>query len=172
MFRSCAHDCYYHVQIPDIPLCSTNQVFANRADELLDYLKQQGFTIDRKQTVKFNRRQLELCFPEQVHKKNFQAMCDFMTSGPSIAVSLTADKGVMLLKDLCGHEDPVIAREKQPLSIRAKFGTNALKNAVHVSLTPQVRLPPRFGITQVLCSSIFCTVLNHKSLLLVFCRRL
>lgn len=59
---------------------------------------------------------------------------DFMTSGPVEIMVLAGRGAVSKLSRLMGPENPKIARETHPESIRAQFGgESALRNAIHGS---------------------------------------
>jgi len=61
-----------------------------------------------------------------------------LASGPCIAVEFVSGNGaVETLREICGPSDPDVARTIRPASIRAKFGVNAVQNAVHVTDLPE-----------------------------------
>ena len=97
-----------------------------------------SFTLDRVDAVEF----LEVykgVVPE------FAAMVDELTSGAFVAmeVALSEDGGsgengvVEALREACGPADPEIARVLRPQSVRAKFGFDKVRNAVHCTDLPE-----------------------------------
>lgn len=54
-------------------------------------------------------------------------------AGPCVAMEVRGEDVVRRLRDLAGPHDAVIAREIAPKSIRAQFGHNQIRNAVHVT---------------------------------------
>lgn len=44
---------------------------------------------------------------------------------------------IKLTQEMVGHEEPATAKQKNPKSIRALFGEDLMKNAVHLSATVQ-----------------------------------
>lgn len=65
----------------------------------------------------------------------FTSMSDELTSGPCIAFEVADRDGgpeiVEAFRELCGPADPELARVLRPKSIRAQFGLNKIKNAIH-----------------------------------------
>lgn len=55
---------------------------------------------------------------------------EFVTSGPSIVMVLDGERAVERLREIVGATDPKLA---QPGTLRAMFGTELPKNAVHAS---------------------------------------
>lgn len=58
-------------------------------------------------------------------------MVDQLFSGPCVAIEVRAEKAVSAFRELCGPSDPAVAKHIRPDTLRAKFGTDRLKNAVH-----------------------------------------
>lgn len=56
-----------------------------------------------------------------------------LSSGPAVVLELRGDSIVETLRDMAGPYDPEIARALRPATLRARFGLNAVKNAVHVT---------------------------------------
>uniref|UniRef100_A0A7S0IEW9 DM10 domain-containing protein n=1 Tax=Micromonas pusilla TaxID=38833 RepID=A0A7S0IEW9_MICPS len=98
-----------------------------------------SFTLDRVDAVEF----LEVykgVVPE------FAAMVDELTSGAFVAMEVArsedggsgGENGVVeALREACGPADPEIARVLRPRSVRAKFGFDKVRNAVHCTDLPE-----------------------------------
>lgn len=56
-----------------------------------------------------------------------------LSSGPAVVLEVRGDDVVPDLRALAGPYDPEIARALRPGTLRARFGVNAVKNAVHVT---------------------------------------
>lgn len=71
-----------------------------------------------------------------VHKGKpfFNALCSFMSSGPSIAMVLEGDGAIANWREVMGATDP---DQAAPGTIRSDFGTNIERNAVHGSDSPE-----------------------------------
>jgi len=85
------------------------------------------FTLDRANAMEFY----------EVYKgvvPEYNSMVDELTSGPFVAVEVASKSGsspVDAMRELCGPLDPEIARVLRPTSLRAKFGFDKVRNAVH-----------------------------------------
>ena len=58
-------------------------------------------------------------------------MVEEMTNGPCIALEVRQNNPVAALRELCGPLDPEMARNVRPKTIRAYYGKDKAKNAVH-----------------------------------------
>ena len=54
-----------------------------------------------------------------------------MTNGPCIALEVRQDNVVTSLRELCGPHDPEMAKTVRPKSLRAVYGKDKGRNAVH-----------------------------------------
>lgn len=70
----------------------------------------------------------------------YNAQVEELTSGTLVAMQLAAPNGsatVPALRELCGPPDPEIARVLRPKSLRAQFGSDKVKAAVHCTDLPE-----------------------------------
>lgn len=63
----------------------------------------------------------------------YQQMCDQLCEGPSMALEISSDEEntVENFRQFCGPSDPEIARHIRPHTLRAVYGRDKIKNAVH-----------------------------------------
>eukprot|EP00793_Prasinoderma_coloniale_P007035 PRCOL_00006887-RA len=66
---------------------------------------------------------------------SFRVLVDFMSSSECHAMVLSGVGAVRRWRALCGPTDPQEARDSAPSSLRALYGTDSLRNAVHASAT-------------------------------------
>ena len=66
----------------------------------------------------------------------YNQMVDELSSGPCIALEVSGDNAHGAFRELVGPSDPEIARHLRPRSIRAKFGEDKIKNALHCTDLP------------------------------------
>ena len=59
-----------------------------------------------------------------------------LMSGPCVALEVRAEDAVSSFRAMCGPWDVEMARELRPLTIRAKFGEDIVKQAVHCTDLP------------------------------------
>lgn len=64
-------------------------------------------------------------------------MIDQLASGPAVALEIRQDDAVDKFRQLCGPYDPEIAKKLEPQSLRAKYGSDRVRNAVHCTDLPE-----------------------------------
>ncbi|EDO34502.1 predicted protein, partial [Nematostella vectensis] len=64
-------------------------------------------------------------------------MVEELCSGPCLAVEVRGQDVTKTFRDFVGPADPEIARHLRPKSLRAKFGKDKIKNAVHCTDLPE-----------------------------------
>ncbi|GAQ77823.1 Nucleoside diphosphate kinase [Klebsormidium nitens] len=71
----------------------------------------------------------------------YNGLVDELKSGPLIALEVTSRDGspdvVQELREFCGPADPEIGKVLRPQSLRAQFGIDKVKNAVHCTDLPE-----------------------------------
>ncbi|KAL6479803.1 hypothetical protein MHYP_G00108360 [Metynnis hypsauchen] len=107
----------------------------DKAEEIEDIILQSGFTILQKQKVQLSPEQCSDFYAEQYGKLFFPSLTAFMSSGPVIALALARHQAISTWKALMGPANSTKAKETHPDSLRAKYGTSDLRNAVHGSET-------------------------------------
>ncbi|XP_017547433.1 nucleoside diphosphate kinase homolog 5 [Pygocentrus nattereri] len=107
----------------------------DKAEEIEDIVLQSGFTILQKQKVQLSPEQCSDFYAEQYGKLFFPSLTAFMSSGPVVALALARHQAISTWKALMGPANSTKAKETHPDSLRAKYGTSELRNAVHGSET-------------------------------------
>ena len=114
----------------------------DKADAIKDRIEKEGFTIVRQRRVRLSKAQAQAFYAEHEGREFFEGLTDFMSSAPIIAMVLEKENAIKSWRELIGPTNSNLAREeaeaKSPLdqdswSIRALFGTDGQKNAVHGS---------------------------------------
>lgn len=103
-----------------------------RAGAIIDFILAEGFEISAMQMFWLDRPTAEEFL--EVYKgvvAEFPALAEELTTGPCIALEIRQDNAVTTFRELCGPHDPDLARAVRPKSIRANFGRDKVKNAVH-----------------------------------------
>ncbi|MED6265091.1 Nucleoside diphosphate kinase 7, partial [Characodon lateralis] len=72
-------------------------------------------------------------YVEHQSKAFFNNLVQFVSSGPVVALELMGDEAISIWKRLLGPADSALARKEAPQSVRAQFGTDAVKNVCHGS---------------------------------------
>lgn len=61
----------------------------------------------------------------------FSELLEFITSGPVVAMEILGDDAIGRWKQLLGPANSVVARTDAPNSIRARFGSDSIRNVAH-----------------------------------------
>lgn len=109
---------------------------------ILDQLAASGFAIAGVHMITLTRPNALEFF--EVYKgvvPEFVDWVDEVVGGKSVALQVVKsgakDGSVLALRELCGAHDPEIARHLHPASLRARFGEDKVKNAVHCTDLPE-----------------------------------
>ena len=102
------------------------------AGKIIDIVLQEGFEISCMEMFYLDKTNAEEFF--EVYKgvlPEYSGIIDHVTSGPVIVMEVRQENVVPALRALCGPHDPEIARALRPNTLRAYFGKDRVKNAVH-----------------------------------------
>ncbi|OAF68187.1 hypothetical protein A3Q56_04059 [Intoshia linei] len=102
-----------------------------RAHEIEDIILRSGFTILQKKCVKLPPEQVSDFYKEHYGRMFFPALVAYMCKGLIVVYDLAKENAVEDWKKLIGPNDSELARETVPDSIRAIYGTDERRNAVH-----------------------------------------
>ncbi|KAG7328865.1 hypothetical protein KOW79_007039 [Hemibagrus wyckioides] len=108
---------------------------ADKADEIEDIILLSGFTILQKRKLQLSPEQCSDFYAKHYGQPFFPSLTAFMSSGPVIALALARHRAIATWKSLMGPSNSTKAKETHPESLRARFGTSDLRNAVHGSET-------------------------------------
>jgi len=105
----------------------------HKADEIEEIILRHGFSILRKRRMQLTPEQTSEFYAEHYGKMFFPSLIAFMSSGPILAMILARDNAVTYWRQIIGPTQTSRARDEAPESVRALFGTDNQKNAVHGS---------------------------------------
>ena len=100
---------------------------------ILDRVRGGGFEIVRQEWMQLTRDQAAKFYAEHEGRSFFDKLCEFMSSGPVVALSLRRPDAIKGWRSLCGPTNSDRAREESPGSLRALYGLDGSYNAVHGS---------------------------------------
>ena len=69
--------------------------------------------------------------------REYTSMVEELIAGPCIAMQITGSDAHSRFRKLTGPADPEVARHLRPETLRAKFGVDNVKNAVHCTDLPE-----------------------------------
>lgn len=104
-----------------------------RAGEIVSSIMKAGFEVSAARTVHFTP--VEAAEFLDVYKgviPHYPSVLDAMTGTPCLALELRKDADVVpSFRELCGPHDVEIARHLRPGTLRARFGLDSARNALH-----------------------------------------
>jgi len=104
-----------------------------KTDEIEEIILRHGFYILRKRRMQLTPEQTSEFYAEHYGKMFFPSLIAYMSSGPILALILAREDAVTYWRQIIGPTQTSKARDEAPESLRALFGTDNQKNAVHGS---------------------------------------
>jgi len=101
---------------------------------IISRLEQEGFEILAARKLKLTEDQARAFYAVHKERPFYRPLVEFMTSGPVWAMALERDNAVDYLRKVMGATDSTKAEKG---TIRAQFGTNIERNAIHGSDSPE-----------------------------------
>lgn len=105
-------------------------VRSGKTGPILSMINAAGFEIAAMKMLRLTRQQAEEFYAVHRERGFYQALVEFMTSGPVVVMVLRHDNAVEQFRKLIGNTDPAKA---EPGTVRAEFATDIQMNAVHGS---------------------------------------
>jgi nucleoside-diphosphate kinase len=97
-------------------------------------LEQEGFEILAGRKLRLSEDQAKAFYAVHKERPFYRPLVEFMTSGPVWVLALERDNAVEHLRKVMGATDSAKAEKG---TIRAQFGTNIERNAIHGSDSPE-----------------------------------
>lgn len=106
--------------------------------EVISRIEAKGYDIDAIRMLKADRTLLEQHYAEHIGKGFYEALIEFMMSGPIVAIVASGNRVIEGFRSLSGVTDPTHAA---PGTIRGDLardqGTKVVQNIVHGSDSPE-----------------------------------
>nr|XP_025146903.1 thioredoxin domain-containing protein 3 isoform X1 [Bubalus bubalis] len=106
-------------------------VTQEQREDIMKIIKETGFDITQMKETLLTEEEAEKIYFKIKRKVFYKDVLDVLAEGTSLVMILTKWNAVSDWRRLMGPTDPEEARLLSPDSIRAQFGKNILKNAVH-----------------------------------------
>ncbi|XP_069617787.1 nucleoside diphosphate kinase homolog 7 [Ranitomeya imitator] len=106
--------------------------------KIINHILNAGFEISALQMFTMEKANAEEFY--EVYKgvvAEYTEMVVELCSGPCLAMEIQAPDAPKSFREFCGPADPEIARHLRPRTLRAQFGKNKVKNAVHCTDLPE-----------------------------------
>ncbi|CAE7445527.1 Nme7 [Symbiodinium sp. KB8] len=118
-------------------LCLVKPDVYNRAGDIVDSIQAEGLTVSRCRLVQLSRAEAEeFLAPRRKNRAFAAAFADhakLLCADAVLALEVKGNDSVSSMHLLAGPAQPHDALQAAPASIRARWGTDAIMNAVHVS---------------------------------------
>lgn len=100
---------------------------------ILTLILQSGFKVNRLKMLRLSPAQAQTLYLEHQSQPNFSEILACLTSDVVTGLELVGENAVSVWRELMGPANSLTARVEKPDSIRAKYGTDGSRNAVHGS---------------------------------------
>lgn len=116
-----------------LTILKPDSVAAGNVGKILDHLIQEGFVIRGLRLIRMTDRQARAFYEVHAERPFYGDLVSFMTAGPVVVAALQRADAVSHLREVMGATD---SQKAAPGTIRARFGTNIERNAIHGSDSP------------------------------------
>ena len=113
-----------------LSLIKPDAVERNLEEEIKQFFIKAGFKIAKQKKVKLEKKDAESFYKVHETKPFYNELCNYLSSGPIVAMILEKIDAVSENRKLMGATDPAKADEG---TIRKKYGLSIDKNSVHGS---------------------------------------
>lgn len=102
--------------------------------KIMSRFEAEGITIVAAKMVKLTKEEAMAFYAVHKDKPFYDSLTDFMSSGPIMVMVLEGQDVIRRNRAIMGATNP---KQAEPGTIRAEFGTDVEKNAVHGSDSPE-----------------------------------
>ena len=113
-----------------LSIIKPDAVERNFTEEIKNEFKSKGFTIKNEKKIRLEKSEAEKFYQVHQSKPFFNALCEYLSSGPILVIVLEKLNAVIDNRKLMGATDPQKAEEG---TLRKKYGISIDKNSVHGS---------------------------------------
>jgi nucleoside-diphosphate kinase len=117
-----------------LTILKPDTVARRNAGAIISRLESEGFEILAARKLRLTAEQAMAFYAVHKERPFYRTLVEFMTSGPVWVMALERDGAVEHLRKVMGATDSAKA---EPGTIRASFGTNIERNAIHGSDSPE-----------------------------------
>jgi len=113
-----------------LSLIKPDAVERNLEEEIKQFFINAGFKIAKQKKVKLEKKDAEIFYKVHETKPFYNELCNYLSSGPIVAMILEKVDAVSENRKVMGATDPAKADDG---TIRKKYGLSIDKNSVHGS---------------------------------------
>ena len=113
-----------------LSIIKPDAVKRNLENEIKEIFKSKGFSILKEKKIQIEKSEAEKFYKVHETKPFYNDLCEYLSSGPVVAMILEKENAVSSNRQIMGATDPKNANEG---TIRKQFGISIDKNSVHGS---------------------------------------
>lgn len=102
--------------------------------QILSRFEAKGFTIEAMKLQTVDKQQADQHYAEHVEKAWYPELREFITSGPLVALILSGDEAITVVRGIVGATD---GRKAAPGTVRGDFSLSNQENLIHASDGPE-----------------------------------
>ncbi|KAJ3161782.1 thioredoxin domain-containing protein 6 [Geranomyces michiganensis] len=106
-------------------------------ERIVERIVCRGYQVIKRETVQLSVEEAEALYEHLKNEPHYKEAAAFMASGPVVAMALKGADVVAGWREMVGPPDSDAAKAQFPMSIRAVFGSDTIRNAVHGSSSPE-----------------------------------
>ncbi|MCX7738517.1 MAG: nucleoside-diphosphate kinase [Hydrogenothermaceae bacterium] len=111
-------------------LVKPDAVRKNVSGKIISRFEEEGFRIVALKKLKLTKEQAGRFYIVHKERSFYDELCEFMSSGPIVAMVLEGENAISRVRQILGATDPAKAEEG---TLRKLYGSNMGENAVHGS---------------------------------------
>ena len=113
-----------------LSIIKPDDVERNLDNEIKETFKKKGFIIKKEKKIQIEKSEAEKFYKVHETKPFYNDLCNYLSSGPIVAMVLEKENAIIENRQLMGATNPEDAIEG---TIRKKYGISIDKNSVHGS---------------------------------------
>ena len=113
-----------------LSIIKPDAVERNLQDEIKNEFNKSGFVISKEKKIHISKQEAEQFYKVHETKPFYNDLCEYLSSGPIIVMSLQKKNAVLDNRKLMGATNP---KEAEKGTLREKYGISIEKNSVHGS---------------------------------------
>ncbi len=113
-----------------LSIIKPDAVERNLQDEIKNEFNKNGFVISKEKKINISKQEAEQFYKVHETKSFYNDLCEYLSSGPIIVMSLQKENAVLDNRKLMGATNP---KEAEKGTLREKYGISVEKNSVHGS---------------------------------------
>jgi nucleoside-diphosphate kinase len=102
--------------------------------QILARFESKGFAIEAMKLQTVDKQQADQHYAEHVEKGWYPELREFITSGPLVALILSGDEAITVVRGIVGATD---GRKAAPGTVRGDFSLSNQENLIHASDSPE-----------------------------------